>query len=151
LRPVVQTVIASRRLFGDVSLLYGARNEASLLFRKELDEWKKHIRIALSVDEVEARDGKYEAGPVTVPLRRIGINPDRTVVFVCGPELMMRFTARELLMKRVPQSGIFLSLERRMHCGVGHCGHCQQCGRFVCKDGPVFPYREVHGLPDGLL
>ncbi len=151
LRPVVQTVIANRRFFGEVSLIYGARNEASLLFNDELDEWKMHLSVSLSVDAVQGTGWQYDTGPVTVPLRRIGVSPDRTVVFVCGPELMMRFVSTELLMKRVPQSSIFLSLERRMHCGLGQCGHCQHYGRFVCKDGPVFPYREVRGLPDGLL
>ncbi len=88
---------------------------------------------------------------MTELLDKIKINPSHTFAFVCGPEIMMRFICSSLLMNGIPQSRIYVSLERRMKCGVAHCGHCQHYGLFVCKDGPVFSYKEVRGLPDGLL
>ena len=73
------------------------------------------------------------------------------IVQACGPEIMMRFICRGLIMHGMSQSSLYVSLERRMKCGIAQCGHCQHSGLFVCKDGPVFSYKEVRGLPDGVL
>jgi NAD(P)H-flavin reductase len=181
-RPVVQMILNNRELFGDASLIYGARNEENVLFMNEYKKWGKRISLHLTVDEVSQpprnkrggkegvtlekggnkkrvplskvvsrRGWKYNVGLVTELLDKVKINPERTIVFVCGPEIMMRFVCRELLMLGVQESRMYVSLERRMKCGVAHCGHCQHYGLFVCRDGPVFSYNEVKGLPDGLL
>ncbi len=164
IRPVVQIILDKRRLFGDVSLLYGARNEKNVLFMGEFGNWGKGISLYLTVDEViqhppvsplvkggNKGGWKHNVGLVTDLLDKIKINPDNTVAFICGPEIMMRFICRGLLMKGLTQSRLYVSLERRMKCGIAHCGHCQHYGLFVCKNGPVFSYKEVRGLPDGLL
>mgnify|MGYP000450396659 CR=1 FL=1 len=152
IRPVVQMILDKRELFGDVSLIYGARNEKNALFMNEFDKWGKGISLHLTVDEVaQAFAWKHNVGLVTDLLDMLRIKPDNTVAFVCGPEIMMRFICRGLLMMGIAQSSVYVSLERRMKCGIAHCGHCQHFGLFVCKDGPVFSYKEVRGLPDGLL
>ncbi len=152
IRPVVQMILDKRELFGDVSLIYGARNEKNALFMNEFDKWGKGISLHLTVDEVaQASAWKHNVGLVTDLLDMLRIKPDNTVAFVCGPEIMMRFICRGLLMMGIAQSSVYVSLERRMKCGIAHCGHCQHFGLFVCKDGPVFSYKEVSGLPDGLL
>jgi NAD(P)H-flavin reductase len=152
IRPVVQMILDKRELFGDVSLIYGARNEKNALFMNEFDKWGKGISLHLTVDEVaQASAWKHNVGLVTDLLDMLRIKPDNTVAFVCGPEIMMRFICRGLLMMGIAQSSVYVSLERRMKCGIAHCGHCQHFGLFVCKDGPVFSYKEVRGLPDGLL
>jgi NAD(P)H-flavin reductase len=152
IRPVVQMILDKRELFGDVSLIYGARNEKHALFMNEFDKWRKGISLHLTVDEVaQASAWKHNVGLVTDLLDMLRIKPDNTVAFVCGPEIMMRFICRGLLMMGIAQSSVYVSLERRMKCGIAHCGHCQHFGLFVCKDGPVFSYKEVCGLPDGLL
>lgn len=152
IRPLVQMILEEREKFGDVSLLYGARNEKNLLFMDEFRKWGKSISLYLTVDEVlRPKAWKIQVGLVTELLDKIKINPSHTFAFVCGPEIMMRFICSSLLMNGIPQSRIYVSLERRMKCGVAHCGHCQHFGLFVCKDGPVFSYKEVKGLPDGLL
>jgi sulfite reductase subunit B len=159
-RPVVQMVLNNRGLFGDVSLIYGARNEKNVLFMNEYIEWGKRISIYLTVDEVShpplakgrSKGGwKHNVGLVTELLDRVKISPERTIVFICGPEIMMRFVCRDLLILGIRESRMYVSLERRMKCGIAHCGHCQHSGLFVCKDGPVFSYNEVKGLPDGLF
>jgi NAD(P)H-flavin reductase len=163
MRPVVQRILEERELFGDVNLIYGARNEQNLLFMHEFGAWGKSISLHLAVDEVSQhppvsnRDGKgikggrkYHVGLVTDLLEKVKPGPD-TLAFVCGPEIMMRFVCRGLVMQGVPNSKIYVSIERRMKCGIAHCGHCQYFGLFVCKDGPVFSYDEIRGLPDGLL
>lgn len=163
IRPVVQMILDKRELFGDVSLIYGARNEKHALFMNEFDKWGKGISLHLTVDEVihppispltkgGSKGGwKHNVGLLTDLLDMLRIKPDNTVAFVCGPEIMMRFICRGLLMMGIAQSSVYVSLERRMKCGIAHCGHCQHYGLFVCKDGPVFSYKEVRGLPDGLL
>lgn len=170
IRPVIQMILDKRELFGNVSLIYGARNEKNVLYMDEFDIWGKKISLYLTVDEViqrpfmspltksasggkkRSRVGwKHNVGLVTDLLEKIRIRPDNTFAFVCGPEIMMRFICRGLLMKGITQSRLYVSLERRMKCGIAHCGHCQHFGLFICKDGPVFSYKEVRGLPDGLL
>ena len=71
---------------------------------------------------------------------------DNSTVMMCGPEIMMRFTVENLLQRGIHESDIWLSMERNMQCAIGHCGHCQFGGKFICKDGPVFPYGELKEL-----
>jgi NAD(P)H-flavin reductase len=163
-RPVVQMILNNRQLFGDVSLIYGARNEKNVLFMNDYKDWGKRISLYLTVDEVSQNtpkstlvkgstkgSWKHNVGLVTELLDKVKIKPERTIVFICGPEIMMRFVCRELLIMGIQGSRMYASLERRMKCGIAHCGHCQHHGLFVCKDGPVFSYNEVKGLPGGLL
>jgi NAD(P)H-flavin reductase len=136
MRPVVQRILEKRELFGDVNLIYGARNERNLLFMKEFGVWGKSISLYLAVDEVSQhppvsasdRKGikgwKYHVGLVTDLLEKVKPGPD-TLAFVCGPEIMMRFVCRGIVMQGVPNSKIYVSIERRMKCGIAHCGHCQ--------------------------
>jgi NAD(P)H-flavin reductase len=153
LRPVIQAVLNDRKGFGDVSLIYGARSERHTLYMDEYDGWQAGgVSLFITVDEpVEKAAWKYSVGLITGLLDGVGLHPENTVSFICGPEIMMRFIARGLLIKGIPPSGIYVSVERRMKCGVAQCGHCQHAGLFVCRDGPVFSYREVAGLPDGML
>lgn len=152
IRPVIQWILKNRNSFGDVSLICGARNEKNMLFQSEFREWGKKIGLYLTVDEViDAGEWKHNTGLVTELLDKVKIKPERTSAFICGPEIMMRFISIGLLMRRIPQSEIYVSLERRMKCGIAQCGHCQHFGLFVCKDGPVFSYKDVRGLPDGTL
>jgi NAD(P)H-flavin reductase len=83
---------------------------------------------------------------VTTLFRYARLRPEQTLALVCGPEIMMRFVAGELLSRGVPASKIYFSMERNMKCAIGWCGHCQYGPFFVCKDGPVFPYEKVRAL-----
>jgi NAD(P)H-flavin reductase len=104
------------------------------------------------VDElVTGEPWSHQVGLITRLVDQATVEAGRTVVFMCGPELMMRFVCKGLMLRGLRASDLFVSLERRMKCGIAQCGHCQHVGLFVCKDGPVFAYREVAGLFDGLL
>lgn len=152
LRPVIQIVLNQRESFGDVSLICGARNEKNMLFMDEFSGWAEKTVIYLTVDEAIQPDRwKHHIGLVTDLIDRVKIKPERAIAFVCGPEIMMRFICRGLIMHGMSQSSLYVSLERRMKCGIAQCGHCQHSGLFVCKDGPIFSYKEVRGLPDGVL
>jgi NAD(P)H-flavin reductase len=149
-RPAIYESFRQRDEFGRVIVLVGARSPEHMLYRRELDAWGhwmrgRGIEVGLTVD-VADEAWPFGQGMVTTLFEQAAIDPTRTTAFVCGPEIMMRFAARALVGLHVPPSRIHLSLERNMQCAVRLCGHCQLGPRFVCADGPVFPYDEVAPL-----
>jgi NAD(P)H-flavin reductase len=141
LRPAVLEISAERDAFGQVSLLYGARTPAEMLFAGELLSWAtdRKIEVRVTVDRAdETWHGRV--GLVTALLDRVPFDPARTTALVCGPEVMMRHTATALLDRGVPAADLRLSMERNMKCGIGLCGHCQLRELFICQDGPVLGY-----------
>lgn len=141
LRPAILHLLRHRAEYGRVSVLVGARTPEGLLYRRELERWKKdsRLKVLVTVDQAGS-EWKEHVGVVPALLRDVELEPSRTVALMCGPEVMMRFAVRELERLGVPDSRIHLSLERNMKCAVGFCGHCQLVPLFVCKDGPVLPY-----------
>ncbi len=147
LRPAILEVLANREAYGRVTILYGTRNPESILFRKELERWRGRLDAVVEVTVDRAGvDFRGHVGVATALLDRVDIDPERSVAMVCGPEIMMRFTARDLAAKGVPRESIYLSVERSMKCGVGLCGHCQFGPTFACKDGPVMRYDRIARL-----
>jgi anaerobic sulfite reductase subunit B len=135
LRPVLLHALDRRAEYGEVVLLYGARTPSDLLYRSELDAWSAEV----TVDAADAGwNGRVGVVPKLIPAARF--EPARTTAFVVGPEVMMRFTVQALLERSVPPGRIFVSLERNMRCGLGHCGHCQLGPTLICRDGPVYAY-----------
>jgi len=152
LRPVVQEILKRRDSFGTVTLIYGSRSPDNMLFMSEIDAWRKDIAVFLTVDEVPANmTWSHNVGLVTQLLDKTTFNPVKTFAFACGPEIMMLFVSRGLFIRGFLPSRVYVSLERRMKCGIAQCGHCQHGSKFVCKDGPVFLYKDVSRLADGLL
>ena len=146
LRPAILGVLAQREHYGAVTLLYGARSPTELLFHHDLTRWRG--RFDLRVEAIVDRAGRDWRGPVGVVTKLVSdaaIDPEDAVL-VCGPEAMMRFVVGELRRREIPDSSIWVSLERSMKCGVGLCGHCQVGGTFVCKDGPVYRFARVAPL-----
>jgi NAD(P)H-flavin reductase len=147
LRPVVYNVLAERARFGRVAVLYGARTPQEILYSRELQQWRAHrdLEVMVTVDRA-ATAWRGSVGVVTRLIPRAAFDPANTIALVCGPEIMMRFTALELIKRGVPADSIFVSMERNMKCAVAQCGHCQYGPYFVCRDGPVFPYSPIQGL-----
>lgn len=147
LRSVMYYIISHREKFGKAVLLYGARTPADILYRRELEHWRAHFDLEVYVT-VDRATGSWRGsvGVVTRLIPRAPFDPQNTVAMVCGPEIMMRFTAAELEKRGVVQENIYVSMERNMKCAIGMCGHCQYGPNFVCKDGPVFPYNRIQGL-----
>jgi anaerobic sulfite reductase subunit B len=101
--------------------------------------------VRVTVDRADmSRTGRV--GVVPGLIGEVDVDPRTTVAFVCGPEVMMRFAARALTGRGVASSGIRISLERNMRCGVGLCGHCQLGPLLVCRDGPVTTYDLAESL-----
>jgi NAD(P)H-flavin reductase len=144
LRPVIYHVLRHRGDYGRLIVLYGARSPKDLLFRKQLAAWNyvPETQVLTTVDYGGLSWRGY-VGVVTTLFRYIRIRPERTTAMICGPEVMMRFVVQELKGRGFPAGDIYLSAERNMKCGIGHCGHCQLGPLFVCKDGPVFPYNRL--------
>ncbi len=144
LRPAIYRLLAERKRFGRVVLLSGSRSPQDILFRHELERWRSRfdLEVVVTVDYA-AGDWNGLVGVVTTLIPRAGFDPTDTVALACGPEVMMRFATRELERRGVPTERIYLSMERNMKCAVGFCGHCQYGPHFICKDGPIFPYRAI--------
>lgn len=147
LRPVVLALLADRSSYGEVSVLVGARSPDAVVFHDEILGWRARGDIAVGVTvDTSGRDWWGEVGLVTSLLAHVRLEPERTRAFVCGPELMMRFTAARLVDGGVSEDAIQVSLERNMKCAVAHCGHCQLGASLVCRDGAVYSFAEVGPL-----
>ena len=146
LRPVMYRLLAEREKYGRLSLYYGSRSPEDLLYRKELEEWRGRfdMNVHISVDHA-AGAWRGNVGTVTSMLSRAALNASNTIAFICGPEVMMRFTALELMKHGLLADQIYLSMERNMKCAEGICGRCQFGPFFICKDGPVFQYSQIQG------
>jgi NAD(P)H-flavin reductase len=140
-RPVILEALAQRTDFGRVVVVAGSRTPEQFLFRQEAAEWASNplLEAELIVDTATS-DWSWEVGLVTEPLRRLTLDPQHTTAFICGPEPMIRFSARELIDKGMAAKDIRVSLERNMQCGIGWCGHCQLGPLLLCRDGPVVGY-----------
>jgi len=141
LRPALYQILSQRELYGKVVLLYGTRSPEDILFRKELEGWRSRFDLEVYVT-VDYGDDKWRGniGVVTTLIPKAPFDPLHTVAMVCGPEVMMRFTAQGLMKRGVALDNIYVSMERNMKCAIGFCGHCQFGPHFICKDGPVYPY-----------
>jgi anaerobic sulfite reductase subunit B len=147
LRPAVYHVLQRRAEFGEVALLYGSRTPADLLFRNELQRLRGRFDLQVDVT-VDTAEGGWQGKVGVVPKLIAGarFDPASAVALVCGPEIMMHYAALALLERGVPPDRIYLSMERNMRCGVGHCGHCQLGPTLICRDGPVYRYDELEQL-----
>lgn len=147
LRPMLHEVLANRGDYGRVDLIVGARDAHELLFRSELDTWwrERDIVVRTTVDH-SCSHWSGGVGVVTNELRRVPVDPDQSLAMICGPEVMIRSVAHDLVGRGMAPSQVVVSMERRMDCGIGRCGHCQLQDYFVCTDGPVFTWDLVRPL-----
>jgi len=147
LRPVIYHLLSNRDKYGKIVLLYGTRTPQDILFRKELEKWRGRFDLETHIT-VDRATGAWRGniGVVTTLISKAPFDPVDCVAMVCGPEIMMRFTALALQKRGVGTDRIHVSMERNMKCGIGLCGHCQIEQHFVCKDGPVFAYEGIKEL-----
>jgi sulfite reductase subunit B len=151
LRSLINYVVDRRQEFGHVTILVGARNPGELLFREEYSGWERIADVDLHVTVDRADDAWHgHVGVITTLFPGIQVDPKTTTVVIVGPPVMYRFALAETFARGVPQEQVYVSLERRMKCGVGKCGHCQINGVYVCQKGPVFSYTEISGLEEAL-
>lgn len=151
LRPLINQMCAERGSFGKITILYGARTPELLCFREDLEAWarQKESRVLVTVDA--PGDGwQGNVGVVTALFPKAEIEATRTIAFVCGPPIMIRFALQGLLEMGFAEDDLITSLERRMECGLGKCGHCSIGTVEVCTHGPVFSYRQLKELRESI-
>ena len=149
LRPAIYHVLNHRDRYAGMTLVYGSRSPHDLLYAEEVRAWKSRFDTEIEVTVDHAEPGwTGQVGVVTRPLERAlaGNNGAEVSAFVCGPEIMMRFSVMSLKAAGVSEDRIWISMERNMKCAIGFCGHCQFGGDFVCRDGPVFRHDQVARL-----
>lgn len=147
LRPALYRLLAERGRYGKIALLYGTRSPDEILFRRELEAWRRRLDIEIEVTVDHAiGDWRGHVGVVTTLIPHAAFDPPQTIALVCGPEVMMRFAIAALRDAGLADESIHLSMERNMKCALGFCGHCQFGPVFVCRDGPVFRYDRVRRL-----
>ena len=170
-RSMINYVIDKRSDFGKLSILYGCKTPQEILYRSDLDKWEANENVEL-LTTVDRADGSWKGnvGVITSLFRRPDAGMDTkimvagvvknlmpgikvgkaTKVLIVGPPIMFKFVLMELDKMGVPNENIFMSLERRMKCGVGKCGHCQINHLYACQDGPVFRYDQIMEMKEAL-
>lgn len=140
----------NRSRFKDITVLYGARSPGELIYKSELKQWEERddITMYITVDKGD-ENWKGRVGLVPNVLKEVAPSSENGIVLVCGPAIMLKYTMLPLLDLGFTPERIVTSLERRMSCGIGKCGRCNIASKYVCKDGPVFTYRELRELPEG--
>lgn len=148
LRSVVNYCCDKKKDYGKLDIVYGSRSKDDLVFYKEIKEqWcgDENVNVHLTIDrEQEGWDG--HVGFVPNFVKELGFDNNR-VAIVCGPPIMIKFTVAGLLDMGFDKTQIYTTMEMKMKCGVGKCGRCNIGSKYVCKDGPVFRFDELDGLP----
>ena len=150
MRSLLKAVLSRREKFGRLTLIYGARSPEEILFAEEMDDWRNRgMDVQLTVDR-PAAGWKGNTGVVTTLIPKVEVAEKNTVGVIIGPPVMYRFVILSLNAKGLGPDDIYVSLERRMKCGVGKCGHCQINSIYVCQCGPVFKMSELKGMPEAI-
>lgn len=140
----IDYVFRRRASYGHVTILHGVKKPTDLVHRQRFDLWRRQpdTTVLLSSDR-PSRHWRERLGVVTGLFEEVDFDPSRTLVLMCGPEVMMRFAAHALGERGLPRDRMYVSLERNMKCAVGLCGRCQLGPEFLCKDGPIFPLSRI--------
>ena len=151
LRAPIYWVIEHRSDYKDVSIMYGTRKPEQILFDYQFDMWAKiyNFNIHVIVEKPD-ESWKGKVGLITELFKDVTIDPHNTYAIVCGPPVMFKFVCDHLNKLGIPMNRMFVSLERRMHCGMGKCCRCMVGSTFTCIDGPVMDYWTVMNLKEAI-
>lgn len=143
LRPLILSCLKKR--FSNIFLFYGAKNPNDFLFKDEFKVWQKAgIKLYLTIDK-KCPKWTGNVGVITALFNKVDL-PKKTAAVLCGPPVMYKFVIEKLKEKNILDEKIWLSLERKMYCGVGVCQYCAIGSKYVCKDGPIFNYAEIKNI-----
>lgn len=144
---VINYIMKRRDRYGKLTIIQGVKHPRDMIYREQYDAWAKipDTQVFLSASSGEAL-WPWHVGSVIDLFSELSFDPAVSVSMMCGPEGMMIAGIRLLLVRGMPENSIYMSMERNMQCAIGHCGHCQYGGKFICKNGPVFAYPDVKEL-----
>jgi sulfhydrogenase subunit gamma (sulfur reductase) len=148
--PVVSAInyiVQRRERFGHLNIVQGVKHSNDFIWRERYDQWRglPDTRVLLAADQGDPI-WPWHVGLVTELFNQMQYDTNNVIVMMCGPEGMMHASVKLLLEAGIDKHDLWLSLERSMKCAIGHCGHCQLGGQFVCRDGPVFCYPQIENL-----
>ena len=140
----IDYIFRRRRDYGAVKIIHGVKTPRDFLYRERFEAWRRQpdTEVLLASDRPD-ETWRHHVGVVTELFERVSIDAAKTMVLMCGPEIMMRLGVPILMKRGIPATAVYVSLERHMECGIGLCGHCQMGPYFLCKDGPVMRYDRV--------
>ncbi len=144
---VINYIISRRERFGRLTIMQGVKHSDDLLWRERYKLWSQmpDTHVIIAADQ-GGQQWPWRIGPVIGMFDELNLQPDKTIAMMCGPEGMMHAAVKRLLEMGVAEEMLYMSMERNMQCAVGHCGHCQYGGHFICKDGPVFSFNEIKAI-----
>ncbi len=151
IRTIMLDCLEHKQDYGKISLLYGARSPKDMAFSYELDEWQKNpdLDCHLTIDS-PCEGWECLVGLIPNILTELAPDPQKTVVVLCGPPIMIKFTVQALEKMNFPDENIITTLEKRMKCGIGICGRCNLGSEYVCVSGPVYSWAQLKQLPPEL-
>ena len=144
LRPIIDHILQHREDYGKLEIIFGARTPEDILYKEDLRIWEndKSVLLHTTIDvPFEGWNGRVGVVPVVV--KDLALKPDNRAAIVCGPPIMIKFTAAALRELKWPDNMIYTTLEMKMQCGIGQCGRCNIGEKFICKDGPVFSLDQI--------
>lgn len=152
LRPVLQTIFDHRENYGKLTILWAARTPDLLIFKNEYESWRltQDTELHLTVDEADD-DWNGEVGLITELLEKVAPHPENCIAITCGPPIMIFFADKTLQKLGFTPEQSYVTLEARMHCGIGKCGRCNLGEKLICVDGPVFSMAEVGDLLESFV
>jgi len=151
LRSLINYVIDHREDYGRLIILYGAKTPDELLYADELKMWAEDPSIEYHVTvDIGSDSWQGNVGVITTLIPPLQLDMANTIAAITGPPIMYKFVLLSLQSKGLPEENIYMSLERRMKCGVGKCGHCQINHSYVCQDGPVYHYPTLKNMREAI-
>jgi sulfhydrogenase subunit gamma (sulfur reductase) len=152
LRPIIQTILDNRKEYGHLTILWAARFPSLLIFTDEYDEWRSapNTELHLTVDNGDEQ-WRYNVGLITDLIKKVSPSPKNATTITCGPPIMIHFATKVLAEMGFSPEDNYVTLEARMHCGIGKCGRCNLGEKLICVDGPVFNMGEVGNLLETFL
>lgn len=152
LRSLINLSLKHPEKYEKLSILYGCKTPSARMFKNELEyisEMKNNVEIFETVDRPEDKWLQH-CGVITELIPMINFDPENTLAIICGPPVMYKYVIETLKMQKLSTKNMFVSLERRMKCGVGKCGHCQIDDIYVCQTGPVFRFSDIEDKEEAL-
>jgi len=151
LRSVIWNCLDLRDKYKNITIVYGAKTVADLVYKRELKEWdaRDDVNLVTTVDPGgETSDWNGKVGFVPTVVEQTAPDSQDTIAIVCGPPIMIKFTLPVLEKLGFKQEKVYTTLENRMKCGLGKCGRCNIGCTYICKEGPVFTAEEIGRMPD---